>query len=227
MTTAVPVAQAIPSKRRPALLLVLTVPAFVAYLGAAIAKLATKADSSSAELSIAQISDLGAWWMLVHLLWVTPSVLAILGLSGLADRAGPRALTARGTLAFVSIALAATYLLVQAMAYVVDTPTWGDSGWYVVGVAVSLAVGWLGTIPATVLTALGLARRGVIPRTSRLLAVVCGVYLVWEVVTYAAVAFTSATLLDTSGPPPFLLGLVWATLGARLWWADHSKTEPS
>ena len=209
------------SFRRPELLLVLTLPAFAVYLAVAVATVATKADSSSGELTPAQVSDLGASWMFVHLLWVAPSVLAILGLVGLAGRAGGRARTALRPLMGATLVLAALYLVSQVMAYGVDTPTWGDSAWYAIGVTLSLVVGWLGTIPATVLVTLGLAQEGTIPRTARTLAALCGLYLVWEVATYASVAFGAATLLDTVGPPPFLLGVLWAVLGARLWWSDR------
>jgi hypothetical protein len=213
------------SFRRPELLLVLTLPAFVAYLAVAVATVATKADSSSGELTPAQVSDLGASWMLLHLLWMTPSVLAILGLVGLAERAGERARATLPTLMGVTLVLTALYLVSQVMAYGVDTPTWGDSAWYPTGMTLSLAVGWLGTIPATVLVTLGLAGGGTIPRTARTIAALCGLYLVWEVATYASIAIGSATLLDTVGPPPFLLGVLWAVLGARLWWSDRQHGD--
>src|SRR5688500_1704478 len=48
-----------------------------------------------------------------------------------------------------------------------DSGTWGDSPWYVAGLCLSLAVGWCGTIPATLLVTRDLARRGIAPRTAR------------------------------------------------------------
>jgi hypothetical protein len=208
--------------RRPALLLVLTLPAFVAYVAVAIATVATKADSSSAELTPQEVSDLGVSWMLLHLLWMVPSVLAILGLARLAARVGRPADGVVPRLVVVTLALVVLYLVPQVLAYGVDEATWGESPWYAVGVTLSLLVGWLGTIPATLLVTLGLAREGVVRRTARTISVLCGLYLLWEVLTYAAIALGSPTLVDTVGPPPFLLGLLWAVLGARLWWSGRT-----
>lgn len=210
------------SSRRGELLLGLTLPAFIAYIAVAVATVATKAESSSGELTPDELSGFGASWMLVHLLWMAPSVLAILGLARIAARAGRRAASTLPVLVASTLTLAVLYLVPQAMAYGVDTATWGDSTWYAVGVTLSLAVGWLGTVPATLLVALGLARNGVIPKTARTVAALCGVYVVWELLTYAAIALGSATLLDTVGPPPFLLGILWAALGARLWWSGRA-----
>ena len=89
--------------QRPAWLLVLTLPAFVAYLVLAVATVATKVETSSAELTPAQLSDLGPSWVALHLLWMLPSVLAAVGLAQLASRwqlqhagAGPNARRPRG-----------------------------------------------------------------------------------------------------------------------------------
>jgi len=219
VTTAAPVRTSV--SRRPELLLFATLPAFVVYVAVAVATVATETDSTSAELTPAALSDLGPSWMALHVLWMAPSVLAALGLALLAARAGLRTTPQVRRLREGAIALAVLYLVPQGMAYTLDAQTWGDSPWYAVGVALSLGVAWLGTIPATLLVTTGLARRGIVPRTARTIAALCGLYLVWEVLTYASIAFGPATLTDTVGPPPFLLGLLWAALGARLWWAGR------
>jgi hypothetical protein len=212
-----------PTSGRSELLLVSTLPAFVAYLVVAVLTVATKAESSSGELTPGDLSDLGASWLVVHVLWMAPSVLAVLGLTRLAPRAGDRAAVVVQRCLVVTLGLATLYMVPQVAAYTVDAETWGDSPWYAAGVALSLAVGWLGTIPATLVVALGLARRGVVPRSAYAVVALCALYLAWEVATYAAVALGSPTLLDTVGPPPFLLGVLWAFLGALLWWSGRRE----
>lgn len=210
------------TSRRPEVLLVSTLPAFVAYVAVAAATLATVADTTSAELTPAQVSGLGASWMLVHLLWMAPSVLAALGLSGLLGRERPGGADVRRLVVPATLGLAVLYVATQAVAYRVDTATWGDSGWYAVGVGLSLVVGWGVTIPATLLVTARLVREGVVPRAARVVAVLTGVYLLWEVATYVAIVVGPPTLIDTVGPPPFVLGLLWAGVGARLWWSRRS-----
>jgi hypothetical protein len=97
--------------RRPAWLLILTLPAFVAYVVLAVTTLATEADSSSAELTPAELSDLGVSWVALHVLWMTPPVLAAIALVMIARRMslGPApAVTGFSTVAAV---LAAAYLV--------------------------------------------------------------------------------------------------------------------
>jgi hypothetical protein len=196
---------------------VLTHPAFAAYVVVAVASLATRTESSSAELTPGQLSDLGLAWALVHVLWMMPSVLAVLGLARLASREDLDAARAVHRLAVLTLALVALYLASQLMAFGVRTATWGESSWYPVGITLSLAVGWLGTIPATLLVTRELAKRGVAARTARTIAVLCGLYVVWEASTYLVVVAGAATMADTAGPPPFVLGILWALLGARVW----------
>jgi hypothetical protein len=202
---------------RPELLLVLTLPAFAAYLVIAVTSLATRTESSSAELTPDQLADLGLVWVLVHLLWMTPSVLAILGLARLASRDHLDAARPVRRLVVVTLGLVALYLASQLLAFGAGTATWGESAWYAVGVTLSLAVGWLGTIPATLLVTRELARRGVVTRTARTITVLCVLYVVWEALTYLVVVAGAATMAGTAGPPPFVLGILWAVLGARVW----------
>src|SRR5690242_12255319 len=99
--------------RRAAWLLVLTLPAFVAYLAVAVTTVARKVDSSAAELTHAQLSELGLSWVALHVLWISPAVLAAIGLERVAaGRRLPRAPWVR-LLAATVLMLAAGYLVVQ------------------------------------------------------------------------------------------------------------------
>lgn len=51
---------------------------------------------------------------------------------------------------------------------------------------------------------------------ARGIAVVTGLYLVLELLTYLP-ALGSPELAETTGPPPLLLGFVWALLGYDCW----------
>src|SRR5919112_903251 len=102
--------------KRPAWLLILTLPVFIGYLAVAGATIARVADESSAELTPAQLSDLGVSWMALHVLFI----------------------------ACTALVLAAAYVVVQALAFRFDGATWGDSRRYQLGVMLSLAVGWAG-----------------------------------------------------------------------------------
>jgi hypothetical protein len=204
------------ASRRSAWLLLGTLPAFVAFLALAGATIATQTDASAAELTTAQLRDLGASWVALHLLWVTPALLAAAGLVLTARTWGlPRAGTVTA-LAWATAAFALAYLTVQMLAFGADGATWGDSGLYPLGVASSLAMGWFGTLPATILVSLDLARRGVARRTAWTVAALAGLYLVLELLVYLTVLFGSATLEETAGLPPFLLGFFWAALGVGL-----------
>lgn len=201
--------------RRPAWLLVLTLPAFVAYVVVAVTTLATKTDASSAELTSAQLSDLGVAWVALHVLWMTPPALAAVALLLIARRLPPRVARPIALFSAVALLLAVAYLVPQLLAFGVDTRTWGDRSLYGIGVVLSLAVGWVGVLPATMLVAVSLARRAVSPKVCRTVAVATGLYLALELLTYLP-ALGDATLAGTTGPPPFLLGFFWALLGLRL-----------
>ncbi len=201
---------------RPAWLLVLTLPAYVAYLVLAVATIATKVEASSAELTPTQVSDLGPSWVALHLLWMLPSVLAAVGLTQIASRGQLRHAGVVRALAGVAIVLSAAYLVVQLLAFGFDGQTWGDSRLYGVGVVLSLAVAWAGTLPATILVAVAFARRAVARRSMWAVAAVTLLYFVVEVLTYLPALLGSPTLADTVGLPPFLLGFVWAVLGGMV-----------
>lgn len=202
--------------RRPAWLLILTLPAFVAFLAVAVVTIAAEADSSAAELTAAQISDLGLSWVAVHLLWTAPSVLAATALVLIARRRQLPRTGAVPVLCGAAVVLAAAYLVVQVLAFGVDGATWGDSRLYQLGVVLSLAVGWVGTLPATLLVTVALARRGIARRVAWTVAALTGLYFAVELLTYLPVFLGPTTLAETPGLPPFLLGIFWAVLGGAL-----------
>jgi hypothetical protein len=209
--------------KRPAWLLVLTLPAFVAYVALAVTTLATETDSSSAELTPAQLSDLGVSWVALHVLWMAPPVLAAIALFQVARAARLRGAGTVSLLAGVTLVLAAAYLVTQVLAFGLDDTTWGDSSLYPIGVGLSLGVYWVGALPATILVAIGVARRGIRPKAAWTVAVVTGLYFALELLTYLPALIGSATLAETTGPPPFLLGSFWAFLGGSLL---RARAEP-
>lgn len=202
--------------KRPAWLLVLTLPAFIAYLVLAVGTIPREANSSSAELTPAQLSDLGVWWIALHLLWITPSVLAAIGLVRLARRRRLRHLTVVRIFACAALALAAAYLVVQVLAFQFDGGTWGDSRLYPLGVMLSIAVGWAGTLPATILVAVAFARHRIATKTAWTVAALTAIYYVFELLTYLPVLAGPATFAETKGLPPFLLGIFWAGFGGTV-----------
>ena len=202
--------------KRPAWLLILTLPVFIGYLAVAGATIAREADGSSAELTPAQLSHLGVWWMALHVLWIAPSVLAAIGLAWLARRWRLRNTAAVLVFACTALVLAAAYVVVQAFAFGFDGATWGDSRLYPLGVMLSLAVGWAGTLPATVLVAVAVAGRGIARKTAWTVAALLCLYFGFELLTYLPVLLGPATFAETAGLPPFLLGVLWAGLGGGL-----------
>jgi hypothetical protein len=202
--------------KRPAWLLILTLPAFIVFLGVATVTVAAQTDASSAELTLAQLNELGIVWVAVHLLWVTPPLLAAVGLALLARTWRMPHATAVTILGWAAGALALAYLVVQLLAFGFDGDTWGDSPLYPLGVALSVALGWFGTLPATILVSVALARRGVARMTALTVAVLVALYVVFELLVYLPVLFGSASLAETAGLPPFLLGFFWAVLGIGL-----------
>ena len=197
-------------------MLILTLPAFVAFLALAVATIAQEADSSSAELTPAEISDLGVSWVAVQALWAAPSVLAAIGLVLLARRLRLPRTAAVPALGAAAVVLAVAYLVVQVLAFGVDGATWGDSRLYPLGVVLSLAVGWVGTLPATLLVTVALARGGIVRKTAWTIATLTALYFIVELLTYLPVLLGPATLAETAGLPPFLLGIFWAVLGGVL-----------
>jgi hypothetical protein len=202
--------------RRPAWLLLLTLPGFVAFLALASVTIATQTDASAAELTPAQLDDLGIALLALHLLWIAPSLVAALALAILVRTLRlPRA-SAVTVLAGGAVVLALAYITVQMLASGTGGTTWGDSALYPLGVAWSLAIGWFGTLPATILVCAALARRGVARITAWTVAALAGLYLAFELLVYLTVLFGAATLEETAGLPPFLLGCFWAALGVGL-----------
>lgn len=202
--------------RRPAWLLILTLPVFMAFLGLAVATIATQADSSSAELTPAQLADLGLWWVALHLLWITPTVLAAVGLSRLARAWRLTNLTAVQILCRVAVTLAACYLVVQVLALRFEGDVWGHSSLYAPGVVLSMAAGWTSTLPATILVCVSLTRHDITRKTAWTIAALTALFLAFEVAASLSALLQPADLSQTAGPPPFLLGFFWAALGVGL-----------
>jgi len=203
------------SLRAPAWLLVGTLAAFVAYVAFAIATISKVADTS-ATLTPGQIDDLGASWMAVHLTWMVPPVLAAVALTLLSRRLGT---TTRfvPVLAAVALALAMAYLVVNGLAYGSDAATWGQNELYPWSYLLSISVGWLGVLPATLLVTVALARAGIARRSAWTLTVLVGLYWAFDLLTYLPVILGPATLAAFEGGlPPFLLGIFWAVLGGSL-----------
>lgn len=204
------------SAKRPAWLLILTLPTFIVFLAVATVTVAAQTDGSSAELTPVQLNELGFGWAAVHLLWIAPSLLAAVGLALLARTwRMPRATTVT-ILAGSAVVFAFANLVVQLFAFGFDGDTWGDSPLYPSGIALSIAIGWFGTLPATILVSVALARRGVARITAWTVAVLVALYFVFELLVYLPALFGSASLAETAGLPPFLLGFFWAALGIGL-----------
>lgn len=201
--------------RKPAVLLTVTLPAYVLYLVLAVVTIAQEA-STSADLTPAQVDDLGPAWLGLHVLWVVPPVLAAVALTRIARVLGgiTRFVPA---LALVTLTCAAAYLVVNLMAYGSGAVSWGDDPLYPWSYSLSLAAGWLGVIPATVLVAAELARRGIARRTGWTVAVLVGIYGIVEVLTYLPVLLGSETFAGfEGGVPPLVLGILWAVLGGAI-----------
>ena len=200
---------------RPALLLIKTLALFVVYLIFAVATIAQEV-TSSADLTPAQLDDLGASWLGLHLLWAAPSIVAAIALT-LLHRRLQGATRFVPVLAGVAIACAVAYVLVNLVAYGSETATWGDNALYPWSVILSLAASWFGAMPATILVCLALARQDIARRTAWTVMWLVGVYGVIEVLTYLPVLLGAETFAGFEGGlPPFLLGIFWAVLGGGL-----------
>jgi hypothetical protein len=202
--------------KRPAWLLISTLPLFITFLVLATVTIAEQTEASSAELTQVQLNELGAGWVALHLLWISPPLLAATGLAMLARTWSMRSATAVRVFAGMTMILALAYLVVQGLAFGFEGETWGDSGLYPLGVALSLAVGWFGSLPATILVSGALARHGVARGTAWAVAVLATLYLALELLAYLLVLFGAAELAETAGIPPFVLGILWAALGVAL-----------
>jgi hypothetical protein len=202
--------------KRPAWLLISTLPLFITFLVLATVTIAEQTEASSAELTRVQLSELGAGWVVLHLLWISPPMLAAMVLVMLARTWWVRVASAVRILAGVTMVLALAYLVVQCLAFGFEGETWGDSGLYPLGVALSLAVGWFGALPATILVSGALARNSVARRTAGTVAVLATLYVALELVAYLPALLGAADVAETAGIPPFVLGILWAALGAAL-----------
>ena len=96
--------------KRPAVLLIATLATFIVYVIFAVATIAQEV-KTSADLTPAQIDDLGASWFGLHLFWVIPPSLAAIALTLLSRRlrGASRFVPA---LAAVTIVCASAYLIV-------------------------------------------------------------------------------------------------------------------
>lgn len=213
--TAIDRTASITGSRRPAGLLLATLPAFVAYVAFAVLTIA-KEVTTSADLTPSQVDDLGLEWIVLHLLWMTPPLLAAVALASISGRLPGAARYAR-PLAAVTGICAAGYVVVNLLAYSSDAATWGADVLYPWSYTLSLAAGWLGVLPATLLVCVTLARQGVARRTCWTVGALVAAYWVLEVLTYLPVLLGSSTFAGFEGGlPPFLLGVLWAVLGGGL-----------
>lgn len=201
--------------KKPAVLLIATLATFAAYVGFALVSIAEEV-TTSADLTPAQMDGLGAAWLGLHVLWVVPPILAAIALTLLSRRL--RDVTRFvPALAAVSIACMTAYLLVNLAAYGSEASTWGSNALYPWSVVLSLAAGWFGVIPATMLVSTTLARRGVARRTAWLVTALVALYWVLDLLTYVPVLLGPQTFAGFEGGlPPFLLGIFWAILGGGL-----------
>jgi hypothetical protein len=195
---------------------VATLPAYVAYLVLAVTTIARDAHTS-AELTPADIDELGVAWMAVHVLWVLPPVLAAVALVGVARRVPGPLTRAVPLFAGITVTVAAVYLVVNALAFGADDETWGDSALYPWSPLASLFAGWFGVHVATLVVVAALVRAGIAKRTAIVVGALYALYVVFEVLSYLPVIFGPATLAGfLGGVPPFLLGIFWAVLGGGL-----------
>ena len=200
----------------PGWLLVATAPAYVAYLAVAVSTIAEEVKTSS-DLTPADLDDLGVAWMTVHALWVLPTLLAAAALVGLSRSLAGRGLRLVPGLVAIAVACEAAYLVVNALAYGTDAATWGDSALYPASVLASLFAGWFGVHAATLVVVAALAKAGPARRTALVVGVLYALYVVFEVLTYLPVMFGPTDFAGfLGGLPPFLVGILWATLGGGL-----------
>ena len=203
---------------RPAWLLVATLPAYVVYLVASVAVLRPRVELSSAELTPSEIADLEPAFTALNALWVLPPILAAVALAAIARGLSPsRGLRAVPYLAASTVVLGVAHVVVGALAARQDTATWGDSPLFAVGVILSLLMGWLGVHPATLIVLPALFRAGIIRRTAAVVGVLYALYWALEILIYVPVLLDPAgSAIAAVGLPPFLLGLLWAAVGAAL-----------
>ncbi len=202
--------------RKPAWLLIATFPVYAAYLALAIAAYTGRGETT-ATFTPADIDELGIAWIAVHILWIVPPVLAAVALMVLARQFGTGTTRLVPALAGVTFVMAAAYLIINALAYGFDGPTWGDSALYTWSNLTSIFAGWFGVHPATLIVVVALATAGIAKRTTIIVGVLYALYVVFELLTYLPVVFGSSTFADmTGGLPPFLLGVFWAVLGSGL-----------
>lgn len=203
---------------RAAWLLVATLPAYVLYLIASVAVLRPRVELSSAELTPGEIAQLEPAWTALNALWVLPPILAAVALAAIA-RAFPRStpLKAVPYLAASTVVLGIAHVAVGALAASQTSATWGESPLFAVGVTLSLLMGWLGVHPATLIVVHALVRAGAVRRTAIVVGVLYALYWALEILIYLPVLLVpSGPAIATVGLPPFLLGLLWAALGAAL-----------
>jgi len=197
--------------KRPAWLLVLTLPAFVAFVAVVHP---TMPVTYSAELTRAQLDDLGLMWPLMALLWAVPTILAAVGLAIMAVRLQSSRARVVGILATVAIVLMSAYVVIEVVAQRSNAATFGTSGFYEPVTMASLLASWFGVIPATLITAIALAKAGVARKTALTVVGLVTLYWVTEILLYLPVLLGSSTLAGMEGGvPPFLMGVFWAILG--------------
>ncbi|WP_203337285.1 hypothetical protein [Nocardioides limicola] len=206
------------TRRRPAWLLLASLPPVVGFVIVTVTSLVPRlpdSESSSAALATAQLAQMRPAWILMHLLWAAPVVLGALGVFVLAGGAPGRFAGIARVLAPVAVVVMVGYLLAQVALLGADGPTVGDSSVYTVGLALSL-VGFWAAVLATIATCVELIRHRVVPRVAGVVAALCGLYLVFDLVAYLPAMVSETRLDEAIGLPPIVVAVFWAILGGGL-----------
>lgn len=203
---------------RPARLLVLTLPAYAAFVALSAAVIAPRVEISSAEMPPEQIAEIAPAWVAITVLWMLPPAIAAIALASIARRLPRTRLTAAVPVLAGAVGLLALgYVVVTLFAWGVQTPTWGDSPLFAAGFVLSLLVGWLGVHPASLLVLGALIRAGIARRTAIVIGAIYALYWAFELLVYVPALLDPGSLADsTIGLPPFLLGIFWAVMGGAL-----------
>lgn len=203
--------------KRPAWLLIASLPVFVVYLVVASSVLSDKVEDTSAELTPHQLDGMRGGWIAASILWFVPVVIGALGLLDLSRRVpGPARLRSVAKVgALLSIPLLAVWLVLQLSLLGADGPTLGDNGIYAPAVALSVFAFWAAFVSTIAMCAL-LRRSGIARVLPWIVGVLCVLYLVFDLLTYLPAFFGSDKLADAVGLPPFLIAVFWAVIGGGL-----------
>jgi hypothetical protein len=202
-------------------LLVLALAPLIAFM--TLAHTIVEGDSAST-MTPTQLDERAALWIVVAVLWVLPVVIAGVAFAAIASTFDGG--TRLRLLAGFGVALLAGHVAAQAALIVLhDTRTLAHSTTYALAILLSL-VGWWVIDVVAALTCLQLFRRGGSARkTSAVVGVVTGLFLLLEIAVYLPALVGRGELHDTIGLPPMLLPIIWAVLGGVLWRSRGSRPE--